>query len=248
MSGEERPKRPRLERSAPIRNWSGILGGNGTAKAPATADEPAAGADGIDDVIVRSVEVGYRVIDEYVKRGQAAAQRMQHGAYGPQDMARDAQGVAAQLVRSATDLAGAWAEFFALANRDASRADGQAPVAPAAGPTADGAPPVAPSAAPPAPSAAPAPLRVRIAVTASRPVETMLDLRPVTADRALVVHALRGAGGARLDEVGVETADGVATIAIRVPAGQPEGQYAGLVCDDASNVPVGTVTVVLPAA
>jgi hypothetical protein len=242
VSDRERAKRPPLERSAPIRSWSALL------RAPqsedhAGASEPA--SERIDDVIVRSVELGYRVIDDYVKRGQVAAQRMQHGAYGPGDMARDAQGVAGQMVRSAADLAGAWVEFFALTTRDGNGAgnghDAAATAASAAAPA-----PVAdaPPAAAPVASVV-EPLRVRLRVSTARAVETALDVRPVPADHRLVVHALRGADGARIDDVRVETGDGTAVIAIRVSSEHPAGPYTGLVVDDTTNVPVGVITLVI---
>lgn len=245
MSDGERVKRPRLERSAPIRGWSGLL------RAPGTdAHGPAGGEEGprADDIIVRSVELGYRVIDDYIKRGQTAARRMQHGTYGAGDMARDVQGVASQLVRSATDLAGAWAEFFALTTRDANGAAPRngSPVDAAAGDTATSAPADA-SPIPAADSVAAAPpLRIRLAVAASRPVETALDLRPVPSDHTLVVHALRGPGAAKISDVRVEAADGSALIRVGVPADQPAGVYTGLVFDDSTNLPAGEISVVVP--
>ena len=235
MSEGGRVKRPRLERSAPIRSWSGVLGAPAADGAGATATA--------DDVIVRSVELGYRVIDDYIKRGQAAARRMQQGTYGASDMARDVQGVAGQLVRSATDLAGAWAEFFALTNGAATR-NGTASD-PAAAPA-----PAAPPAAAPAANddAAAAPLRIRLAVVATRPVETALDLRPVPPGHPLVVHALRGPGAARIVGVRVEAAEGGAVIRVDVPADQMAGVYTGLVFDDATNLPAGEISVVVPVA
>lgn len=256
MSGEERAKRPSLDRSTPIRSWNGLVrppesprGPGGAADAAPDAAE-AARTDRVDDVIVRSVELGYRVIDEYVKRGQAAAQRMQHGAYGANDMARDAQGIAGQLVRSATDLAGAWAEFFTLANGNgnghaaphangAPTPNGDASVSGAA--PSDSGPASAESSAPP--------WRVRLRVRASRPVETALDLAAVPSDHAVVVHALRAADGGegRLDDVTVEAAAGVATIVVAIPAAQAAGTYTANVFDDVTNLPAGTITVVLGA-
>ena len=240
MSDGGRVKRPRLERRAPIRRWSGVLG------APTPDGEPAKPT--ADDVIVRSVELGYRVIDDYVKRGQAAARRMQQGTYGAGDMARDVQGVAGQLVRSATDLAGAWAEFFALTNGAAARNG-----TPAESPTTAVPAATNPTAASDAPSAAASngdgaapPLRIRLAVAAARPVETAIDLRPVPPDHPLVVHALRGPGAARITTVRVDVAGGSAVIRVDVPPDQAPGAYTGLVFDDATNLPAGEISVVVP--
>jgi hypothetical protein len=220
--------------------------------APGAGSSPPSAGERVDDVIVRSVELGYRVIDDYIKRGQAAARRMQHGTYGAGDMARDAQGVAGQLVRSAADLAGAWAELFALGGREANGNGGgdhavgdHGQVVPS--PSANGGARAAAVAAPPAPPAAPTPdvLRVRLRVTAARPVETALEIRPVPADHVFVAHALRGPGAARIDDVRVATEDGTTLIGIQVSATHPPGHYTGLVFDDATNMPVGEVTVVV---
>ena len=88
-------------------------------------------------------------------------------------------------------------------------------------------------------------LRVRLQVTAARPVETALELRPVPADHVLVAHALRGPGAARIDDVRIATEDGAVVIAIRVAGTETPGHYTGLLFDDAINVPVGEVTVVV---
>lgn len=244
MSDGERIKRPRLDRSAPIRDWSGLLRTPGTDANGTGGGEEAPRAD---DVIVRSVELGYRVIDDYIKRGQAAARRMQHGTYGAGDMARDVQGVAGQLVRSATDLAGAWAEFFALTTRDGNSAAPRngSPVDAAPRDTAQTAAAEAPSAVPAESVAAAPPLRIRLAVAAARSVETALDLRPVPSDHALVVHALRGPGAAKIADVRVEAADGSAVIRVGVPADQAAGVYTGLVFDDSTNLPAGEISVVV---
>lgn len=236
MSGGERVKRPSLERRAPIRGWSGLLHAPGadTNGAADGKESPRA-----DDVIVRSVELGYRVIDDYIKRGQAAARRMQHGTYGAGDMARDVQGVAGQLVRSATDLAGAWAEFFALTTRDGNGAQARN------GSSGDAAA-EEPTAAPAESVAAAPPLRIRLAVAAARPVETALDLRPVPSDHTVVVHALRGPGAAKITDVRVEAAGGSAVIRVGVPTDQVAGVYTGLVFDDSTNLPAGEISVVVP--
>jgi len=154
------------------------------------------------------------------------------------------------MVRSAADLAGAWVEFFALTGREGNGGYGHGPAA-AATTTGSGAEPAMPAAS--APSAASAvagpaePLRVRLQLLASRPVETALELRPVPVDHRLVAHALRGAGPARIDDVQVETRDGTAVVRIVVTAAHAPGSYTGLLFDDVTNLPVGEINVVLAA-
>ena len=66
-----RPREP--DRQAPIRSFRGASGQVGTATAPAGA--PHGGAPSNDSIAERGAELGYRVIDEYMRQGQAFAAR-----------------------------------------------------------------------------------------------------------------------------------------------------------------------------
>jgi hypothetical protein len=236
MSELGRLRRPIPARTKPNRTWDGFLGtapaGDGRSEAPPRQ---------VDDVIARSVELGYRVVDEYVTRGQEAAQRVRRGTYGASEAAQDVQSVAEQLVRTASDFAGAWVEFFALAGRDARP---NTAAAPAAAPTGANAAPVVRADSggddPPPPA-----LRVCLRVDTLRPVEAMLEMSSVPATHGLVAHRLRLASGeARIDEVRVEPgSDGSVVIRVTVPEHQAAGRYVGIVVDDTTNVTVGEVTI-----
>jgi hypothetical protein len=241
---DERVKRPPLERVKPVRTWNGLL-----RRPQAAGSQPPDAAARVEDVVARSVELGYRVVDDYIKRGQEAARRIRAGAYGPGEIAEDVQGVAGQLVRSASDLAGAWVEFAALAAAGAGTVAG--------GGAAAAAPTSAPAgrATMPNPDAADAatvePLRVRLCVAAERPIEASLDFRPVPATHQLVVYPLRMDADTtvQIDQVRVEIRDDrTVVIRVEVPATQAAGRYAGLVVDDTTNVPVGEVSLVVPPA
>ena len=240
MSEPGRLKRPVPVRIKPLRTWDGFLG-----RAPAGGKQPGEGsAPSPDDVLARSVELGYRVVDEYVTRGQEAAQRIRRGTYGASDAAQDVQSVAEQLVRTASDFAGAWVEFFALAGRDVKAAGMSSPPAPPAPP------PAAEAASEARPESARdearAPLRVRLRVDTVRPVEAMLEMFTVVSEPiALVAHHLRVAKGLdRIDGVRVERgSDGGLVIQVTVPIEQPAGRYIGLVLDDTTNVAVGEITI-----
>src|SRR4029453_18205911 len=67
VSSSKRVKRPRLDRTRPMRSWSTLLGvPAGTNRtSPAPEGRPQAG-----DVIARSVELGYRVVDDYIREGR----------------------------------------------------------------------------------------------------------------------------------------------------------------------------------
>lgn len=241
----ERVKRPAPERVRPIRTWDGLL----RRPQAAAVTPPSEGAARVEDVVTRSVELGYRVVDDYIKRGQEAARRIREGAYGPGEIAADVQGVAGQLVRSASDLVGAWVEFAALAGVGTGT------------PTQSGAPPPAAAGVPEqAAAASPSstadrgagdPLRIRLAIVAARPIEAALDVRPLPADHRIVVTPLRmdGTDDVRLERVRVEPRDDrTVVIRVDVPATQPAGRYAGLIVDDTTNVPVGELSLVVPSA
>lgn len=249
MNDRERIRRPAPERTSPIRKWDGLLGAS-------TPDDSrtksSAAAPQAEDILARSVELGYRVVDEYLTRGQEAAQRVRHGVYGAEELTQDVQSVASQLVRSASDFAGAWVEFFALAGRDTVpaplglRAAARESVRPAANGVPES---PAPADAGAADATALALLRVRLSVTAGRPVETALDVDSVPATHGIVAHQPRLAtdGSIRIRDVRVEPEnDGTMRIRVVVPIDQSPGRYTGLVVDDTTNLPAGELTIVVP--
>lgn len=147
----ERFKRPEPERTGPVRNWSTVFGPvplspptphaapyPGVGGGPPGAASAPRGAAPVDPVS-RGVEAGYRVIDEYLRQGQAAARAVwspffpQAGAAPPRE-AREGErvnpwtgaaapwGAAApvpdelqqrmgSMLRVATDLAMMWMDF-----------------------------------------------------------------------------------------------------------------------------------------
>jgi len=92
---------------------------------------------------------------------------------------------------------------------------------------------------------------MRIEVVATRPVEVALDLRPERVSGRLRAHALRSVDPRkpRLADVAVRTDGAAATPVLRigVPDDHPAGAYEGLLLDEATNRPVGSVRVVLGA-
>ena len=84
MSTKDRVTRPEPERTHPVRSWSTLFG----------APERDGGRD---DVVSRSVDLAYRVVDEYVRQGQKTAQRLSERSYAPEAMARDVQDLTTRL-------------------------------------------------------------------------------------------------------------------------------------------------------
>ena len=239
MSNGKRVRRPRPERTEPIRNWSTMFGG-----APNGDGAPAAG---MADVVQRSVDLAYRVVDEYVRQGQRTAERLTgRGAGGALPSAGDMQDAAAQMTRLASDGMRIWLELLGVAMSGTMTAG-----APGASPFGAPLGAAAPAAAPAATAAAAAPeaatARVRLELATRRPVEVAVDLRPEAAGAELVAHALRAVDAEIPPLAGAtfvgDRAGGPVTLRLAVPDDQPEGIYNGVVVDAASNRPVGTLSV-----
>ncbi len=198
----------------------------------------------------RSVELGYRVVDEYIRRGQQAARRINDRSYDAQAMTSDVQDLGLRTLQYASDFAALW---FDLVQRSATDSAPRRPHAAADG--AGGTPPDEGADRPPPAnglsSTEPEPARVKIEIVSAQPTEVALDLRPSAPGQRLIVHALRAVepDKPRLSDVGIRPAsDGEpATLWIRVPPGQPAGVYSGLIVDEQSNRPLGTLSLRLAA-
>jgi hypothetical protein len=152
------------------------------------------------------------------------------------------------MAQYASDFLGVWFEMLELATagsaaRRTEKSNGDA--ASVSPPTPAPAPPRAPR----EPSAERT--RVRIEVVSAKPAEVSLDLVPDAGRASLVVHALRAVDPEkpRLADVVLERGAGgePLTLRIRVPADQPPGVYNGLIIDEQTNRPAGTVSVRLGA-
>jgi hypothetical protein len=250
----------------PRRSWSTLFGpfapaADGPARSdgagsPADAASAAASETGPDaqagDTVARAVELGYRVIDEYVRQGQKAAQRLSTRTWNPETALRDAQDLTARMTRHASDLVGLWVDLL-----DTSNATGawRAAMQPGTGET-QAAPNAAPAARSPTDRASDGPsttastpagrTRIAIELTSERPAEVTVDLRSEDTTRQLVVHSLRAVEPEkpRITDVALEpaTEHGPARLCIRVPSGQPCGTYNALVIDADTSRPVGSVS------
>jgi hypothetical protein len=202
-------------------------------------DRPAS----IDDVVTRSVELGYRVVDEYVRQGQRAAAGLSGRPLDPGAATGDLQDMLARMAQYTSDFAGIWMEFLDLASRGGlpgARATGGEPsngtTTAADAPTDDARPNAG----------------VRVEIAATRATEVTVDLRPLTPGRHLVVQGLRALDPdvPRLVAVAVapDAPDAPTTFRIEVPVDQPPGVYNGVVVEEETSRPVGTVSVRLAPA
>jgi hypothetical protein len=236
-----RARRPELERDHPIRHFSTVF----REAEPRRAEAQGGGGDSVS----RAVELGYRVIDEYIRQGQKAASRMRDGRLNSESLQADVEELGMRMAQHASDFAAMFGELLARGGLDSEvKSDGRSPARPEEPPPASE--PRASAGSPaPAPSA-PARTQLRIAVLSARAAEVSVDLHPGAATRPLIAHALRlyraegDAEGAheRITDVAFEP--GVPpTLRLRIGPTCAAGTYHGLLIDPDSSLPAGTLSV-----
>ena len=236
MSSNDRLTRPKLERTGPIRSFSTVF----TAPGEQTPSGERGPDRGFRDAVSRSVELGYRVIDEYIRQGQRVAETISRRSSPPEAATPDFQALGGNLARYTSEIMAVWLGMADAAMRGTG--------------TYAAAPPPSTAGDTPGPDAADDGIQpaVRVTVESSRATEVSVTLRRNAAGRTLAVHALRAADpdAPRLTDVTVVAGsrDEPVTVRIRVPADHPSGTYTGLIVDDRNSEPCGTVTVRVPSA
>jgi hypothetical protein len=202
MGTVERLKKPEPERTEPIRQWNA---GDGAAFPDGDAPE--------------AVDMGYRVIDEYLQQGRRAAESLGLGGgiAGGLAAAGSFQALSARLFSDAL----VWLEHLARLTTP-SDSEARPPKPGVAGSSAQG---------------------FGVRVVSASPVEVDLRLEPGCDDRALGVHDLREADS-DAPALPVELAHRERWhVGLRVPADQPHGLYTGIVYDRSDGSICGTVAV-----
>lgn len=243
MKERARIRRPDLPRRGPVRRWSGLFGGPfGPGPAEPAGDIPT----DAPDAVRRGVEMGYRVIDDYMREGQRVAAAMTGDSQDASPFAADPQQLAQRMLKNATDLASAWMEMMSMASGPMR---GEAPAGVDAGgfdiPLGGGK--QAPAHAEPQGRAGPVPAAtaaaILVSVSAARPSKA--QVRPVAAlPKSATVSALPARSKTHtLDGLSAELHGGTLEVSVTVAADQAPGVYHGLVLDEENNVPLATVTV-----
>jgi hypothetical protein len=253
MKPTDRRHRPDPQRPDAVRSFSTLFSPPAASPTGATNGN---GSGSLSDVVSHSVDLGYRIVDDYIRQGEKAARQFTERSATPQTMATDAQDFAVRFAQHASGLAGVWLEFLQLTAASSGMPlnttlwDAFVPPATTSPPS----PVFRPAHAPHNAAARRGETErtsVRIEITASRPTDVVLDLQPSATGRPLSVYALRekDSDTARIADVLFEPeSDGApARLRIRIPADQPPGIYNGLIVDDASGRPVGSVSVSLCA-
>lgn len=196
--------------------------------APAPGSAPGPSPPPIGDLLSRSLELGYRALDDYVQQGQRIVERVGEGASPSDVLATDVQELGARMMRHASDMLGTWLDLFGPPGRGRGAQDRSTSPTPAD-----------PEATPP---------RLRLRVTSDRPVETVLDLRSaplparVEARELRVTDAVAAALTITSSEAG---ADGAVALDVTVPADHPTGIYDVLLLDATDETPLGVLRLIV---
>lgn len=227
MREHEHLRRPIPDRTGPIRSWTGLLRqgerserSESPGSVPPEGSREAAAGDGAPG----AVRLAYRVIEDYLREGQATAERIVKGPRQGERPGGSFQALSERLLGDAL----VWLEHAAklwgrLEPGDATSGDARTDATPG-GSTA---------------------LRAR--VHASAPVEIRLVLDPGAAGRPLRVHGLRCPDPAApaIEEVTFTLVDDspIHRLSVSVPEGQPPGSYSGVVFDGRDGSVQGTLAV-----
>jgi hypothetical protein len=214
----ERLKRPTPARTEPIRNMSTLLESDGRPSPHASS------------FVEAGVQMGYRVIEDYIRQGQRMAEEIRTTFSGKDSGPRDPERAGGDLMELTERLLRDWILWGV---RLAETFDGFGGAKQRSGEKSSGV--VAGSS------------QFSVQVDASRPVEVSLDLDAITRADRVRVHPLVSADLSHpvLEDISLLPAEGSQPIRvrIRVPAEQPEGCYSGVVfCSDRER-PCGTLTV-----
>jgi hypothetical protein len=253
----ERVKRPEPERTQPIRNWGVLFGAPGTSPPQTPRGEP----------VSRGVEAGYRVVEEYLRQGQNVARSVGLPYLGGGPAEEGLQNRLGAMLRSFSDFAGLWMELMGKGGfgTPGAAAPGVVPPSGTAGPfPASGEPgaaevPKGGGARAPVASTSPGASESQTAaswgltfdIESARRIEVAVDLRPRSSGLALKVHELRAPEPdkprlAGVTIVGLPDEERV-SIRIQVPDDHPPGIYSGIILDERTSLPRGTLSVRIPA-
>lgn len=256
MEPQQRARRPEPERTWPIRNWWMLFG---PAWADASRARPSQGASP-GEPVSQGVELGYRVIEEYLRQGQNVARSLWAPSLGAAPGDEGMQQRLGAMFRSFSDFAVQWMELLGSLGGGAFPGTRPQP-APSggAGPFPAGNPPAPEAPAQAAPGAdtvgkdAPAAetgaggLAFTLEVESKRQTEVSIDLRPGSASLPLRVHDLRSADPDRPRIGGVviegRPEEGRVLLRLRIPDEVPPGTYSGVILDERTSLPRGTLSV-----
>lgn len=241
MSDRQRLHRKDPVRTGPIRNWSTLY----RQLNPGVSLDPSENSSSADhatqdrswnDAVSDGVKLGYRVIEEYLRQGQQAAQQINNRSYSPGAMGNDIQEMLERLARYYTDLGALWGDLVnSLVAKPEFLNSFLRPFQQSSTPsTANGA-------------SANGATAVAIEVVSTRPTQVTLDLHPHLEKQSLAIYGLRAVDPEKPPLTDITFASGLdlgpVRLRIRVPDGQPPDIYTGVIVDKTTNLPRGTLSV-----
>jgi hypothetical protein len=245
---DERPRRPDVARSGPIRNLTGVFGAGGAGGSARPHSAPGDGLRGLapDEAVARAVRAGFEVAEQAVRRGLGGARQV-FGAERPEpgdaggDGAEWTGWTAGPYVDAVASAATRWIDAWASLVQQAITVAGAA---------ARSAVPTRSAETAPSPSPSPgvrATARLVVEVRSRRAASVQLDLSaPPSGDGALATHGLHAPpalGAPPLTEVAIAVdPDGRLRVRVDVPDTQPAGAYVGAVVGSGGDA-VGTLAV-----
>lgn len=251
MTAPPRKQRPIPERDRPVRSWSTLFGPSPERKVNVGVPTEESKRDNSDvgRTLTDSVGLGYRVIDEYLRQGQQVARSFNPGSTS---LPEDATQMSQRLMQYGWDFAGLWFEMWSKMSSSgmgpsspfSPPAGASAPAKASAGAAVEGPSGTANVAAPPANGGRE---RVVVTISSQRPTTAALEVRPGTGAN-LVVHALRAEGhdAPPIRDITLERhEDGSLALRVVIGAEQPAGIYNAMILDATSNLPQGTLSVVI---
>jgi len=247
-----RLKRPKLERTKPIRTWSTLFQAptvqNGAGAAP-----PEAGVPGVGPPFADAVEAGYRVIDEYMRQGQSIARglnSMPSGTGPTTDGPAEMQQLAQRVMQYGWDFVGLWFEMWT--KMASATGGGWPPPGAAMGkPDQQGPDPGRETSQGGPVSGPPESLkRMSVSLISRKPTEATVEIRASAAPSAsLLVQPLASEDSKSPPILGVAIETRLdrefVTIKVVVPPSQPAGTYKGAIVDTRSNAVLGLVSVIV---
>jgi len=242
-----RLRRPKPERTTPIRNPAMYLHesdswgarGNKTAK---NQKKPDTLSGSFDDVVAKSVKLGYRVIEDYIRQGRTVADRFRSATLGNGDKEKHAQDLVQQVARLYKDMADICI--------DAALAVVRSPgfLAGIAGPIKDnGAENSNNGSLSPRSSGNPGGDPIVIEVASMRPTQVVLDLPSYPDHYTPIVHHLYASDPdlPPLREISFQRDKKSArhVLRLKIPKRHPAAVYTGVIVDKETNSPKGTLSV-----
>jgi len=243
-STADRPTRPELPRSEPIRSWSTLFGpGRATPGAPN-------GSGAAGDSVKRGVELGYRVIDEYVKQGTTVANAFANPGRAQMPSAQDLPKMTERMMQYGSDFASIWFDAMGLvmSNLNGAGATGSSAQAATSSPAGHAATPRSAAAQPGLVESQPS-TRLALELRSRQPTELLFTLdAPLTSGRVVVEDLRARSGATSIRGVVVELPDNPMApikVFVQVPPRAPRGRYTGAILDATTNNPRGRVTVII---